>query len=147
MGRVRNQKIRKELFEEQNGKCALCGCQLHLDKSKPLDMRYLQIDHIKPKSMGGQEEKGNYRGLCRGCNASRNNISGDRLIEVMKYQLENIMVKNPKRGLDHFALIIDDLNHNNLTIEQVKELRDYFAIKFKENLEALDKIIEGVSGG
>jgi ATP adenylyltransferase len=54
-----------EVLKRAGRRCELCGI---LDRDKPL-----QIDHIKPKSLGGTNDISNLQALCYWCNAQKGN--------------------------------------------------------------------------
>ena len=58
---------RKILFEQQNGKCALCSAELQIDDYTSID-DYMNLDHIFPVCRGGSNGLSNLQGLCRDCN-------------------------------------------------------------------------------
>lgn len=68
---------RQILLEKHNGKCAYCGRKLQI--TNPEEKDYLTIDHIKPKSRGGESDISNYQPLCRTCNVYKSNICEDDL--------------------------------------------------------------------
>ena len=71
-----NPRSDKELlYRSQNGKCK--GCKYDL----PLHV--LTIDHITPRSRGGQDAIGNLQLLCHTCNA----IKGNRGLEYLREEL------------------------------------------------------------
>lgn len=43
-----SKEIRQKVYDMYNGHCAYCGCQLEL--------KDMQIDHIKPKYLGGEDD-------------------------------------------------------------------------------------------
>lgn len=51
---------RREVYERQGGKCAICG--------KPFDIEVMEADHITPWSQGGHTTPDNCQMLCRDCN-------------------------------------------------------------------------------
>ena len=57
--------VRYEVLRESNGRCALCGAT----KKE----RILQVDHIKPRSRGGSNDKSNLQALCDECNRAKSN--------------------------------------------------------------------------
>lgn len=59
------ESIRYEVLRRSNGKCALCG------KSK--DEEPLEVDHILPRSLGGNNAIDNLQALCRTCNRGKSN--------------------------------------------------------------------------
>lgn len=51
---------RREVYERQGGKCAICG--------KPFDIEVMEADHITPWVEGGRTIASNCQMLCRDCN-------------------------------------------------------------------------------
>jgi len=51
---------RREVYERQGGKCAICG--------KPFDLEVMEADHITPWVEGGRTIASNCQMLCRDCN-------------------------------------------------------------------------------
>ena len=70
------QSDRALLYRSQRGRCA--GCEYEL----PLHV--LTIDHITPRSRGGQDSVGNLQLMCHTCNA----IKGNRDMGYLKQQLQ-----------------------------------------------------------
>jgi ATP adenylyltransferase len=58
--------VRYKVLARANGRCELCGCP-HTEKA-------LEVDHIIPKNIGGDDSINNYQALCYICNANK----GDR---------------------------------------------------------------------
>jgi 5-methylcytosine-specific restriction endonuclease McrA len=54
------------LFKKQNGKCNWCNGQFTID-----DLNRMEIDHIKPKSLGGTNDWSNLQILHRHCHDSK----------------------------------------------------------------------------
>ena len=52
--------LRWEVWERDNFTCQKCGYR-----------RFLAIDHIKPRVLGGSDDATNLQTLCRSCNASK----------------------------------------------------------------------------
>lgn len=63
--RAFDNNMKREAYERQNGKCAICG--------RTFDMAYMQGDHIKPWSRGGRTIGANCQMLCRECNSRKSN--------------------------------------------------------------------------
>jgi diadenosine tetraphosphate (Ap4A) HIT family hydrolase len=66
--RRRNRKsvpgsIRYQVLKRADGRCELCGI------SK--DEKALEVDHILPKNLGGEDSINNYQALCYTCNANK----------------------------------------------------------------------------
>ncbi len=58
-----------KLEEQQNGRCALCGCFL-LPAVGP------QVDHVIPVALRGKSEFSNYQLLCQNCNQGKKSMMG-----------------------------------------------------------------------
>jgi 5-methylcytosine-specific restriction endonuclease McrA len=56
-------------FEHQDQKCAYCHVPLLLGKAPRLEDRQATIDHIFPRSLGGEDEPSNTLAACAFCNA------------------------------------------------------------------------------
>lgn len=57
--------FKNELFGRQEGKCAGCGVLF--------PFRNMTVDHIVPKSKGGQDNEENLQLLCGACNSMKGN--------------------------------------------------------------------------
>ena len=73
MKRERNQKER--LLEETTGQCVYCG--------RPLNLGEMEIDHIVPLSIGGENNYANKVCSCPRCNAEKANKSLQEFLEAM----------------------------------------------------------------
>lgn len=51
---------RQQVYEKCKGHCAYCGCKL--------EYKNMQVDHIKPLNIGGEDEIHNMLPACRSCN-------------------------------------------------------------------------------
>lgn len=51
---------RQEVYRMCNGHCAYCG--------KEIEYKDMQVDHIKPLKIGGEDELANMLPACRSCN-------------------------------------------------------------------------------
>ena len=70
----------QKMYYEQKGGCALCGDPLHFDKTS-------HIDHIIPKSLGGEDKIDNYQIVCARCNyAKRDMLTNDFIVMCLKVQ-------------------------------------------------------------
>lgn len=69
-------RLRRRIYEEQNGICGYC-----LTKLEHFDL--ITLDHIKPKSKGGTMERKNLIGVCFNCNQLKSNFYS--LKEVKDY--------------------------------------------------------------
>jgi diadenosine tetraphosphate (Ap4A) HIT family hydrolase/5-methylcytosine-specific restriction endonuclease McrA len=57
--------IRYEVLKRANFRCELCGISAN--------EKALEVDHIVPKSLNGEDSLNNYQALCYTCNASKRN--------------------------------------------------------------------------
>jgi diadenosine tetraphosphate (Ap4A) HIT family hydrolase len=55
--------VRYEVLKRANFKCELCGISA--------DEKALEVDHITPKNLGGEDSINNYQALCYSCNATK----------------------------------------------------------------------------
>ena len=76
------------LYEKQNGKCPYCGCSL-LEEAKNGIAPHL--DHIKPKSKGGKNEKENYCLACNWCNRVKKDKPVNEFIEYIQPYLHGFV--------------------------------------------------------
>ena len=60
--------VKRELFKEQGGICALCGAQLPLQIA---DNKACQVDHLVPVAQGGGNENTNLVLAHRKCNQEK----------------------------------------------------------------------------
>ena len=68
-------QLRNEILERNGYTCQLCGAGPgDPDPFNPSRKVRLHIDHIKPISQGGTEDKENLRVLCSACNQGKANI-------------------------------------------------------------------------
>ena len=76
--------VRKLLYIKADGKCELCGKKILLDD--------MTIDHVKPLSMGGEDDVSNLACVCLPCNVFKGNILPenfiDRINDIFLYQTE-----------------------------------------------------------
>lgn len=83
--------VKKLLYIKADGKCELCGKKILLDD--------MTIDHVKPLSMGGEDDVSNLACTCLPCNVFKGNILPEnflnRINDIFMYQTE----KNTKHKL------------------------------------------------
>ena len=75
---VRPRDIKHRLYGLQEGKCK--GCEQHFE------FRHFHVDHIIPRSRGGQDVEGNLQLLCGSCNV----IKGNRDMAYLRSRLQTI---------------------------------------------------------
>lgn len=65
---------RRLVYEFYGGHCAICGCELKLDKGDARDIPIMTIDHIVPISEGGNNTLNNLQATCEKCNGTKADI-------------------------------------------------------------------------
>lgn len=68
-------RLRRAIFKRDGGRCGYCGVRVSLFRP-PFsftsdDVRHAHIDHIFPRSRGGQNDPDNLRLACVSCNESK----------------------------------------------------------------------------
>lgn len=130
-----SKRKRAEIFNLYNGKCDVCGKEIHNDKENYLDGNYMNVDHIIPKSLGGKNDIENLRATCPKCNCIRNNKSSSRLKELMCKKIDIL------DGLEKdFIHLRYDLKKDMIKISELKELKEYFIEKTRKVLSELECI-------
>ena len=51
---------RKAIWQKYGGRFAYCGCEITINE--------MQVDHVKPKRIGGSDDMDNLKPSCRLCN-------------------------------------------------------------------------------
>lgn len=77
-----NPKLRREIYERDKYTCKLCGEKVVLTrniKTKDDYKKEATLDHIIPKTKGGDDTKKNLRTACRSCNAKKCNKTDKEL--------------------------------------------------------------------
>ena len=74
----RSRDIKHKLYGFQEGRCNMCGHEI--------DFRHMEVDHIIPKSKGGQDDDSNLQLLCGHCNR----VKGKDTMEEAKVRLAKL---------------------------------------------------------
>lgn len=75
IARTISPQLRNEILERNGFTCQLCGAGAgDPDPFNPSRKVRLHVDHIKPISQGGSDDKTNLRVLCSACNQGRANV-------------------------------------------------------------------------
>ena len=82
---------RDNIFRRDDHKCVYCGYD---------DVRALTIDHVIPKSRGGEDSWENWVTACRGCNLEKDNLTAEEWGRTHP---------NPKRP--HLLMLLKKLNY------------------------------------
>lgn len=117
--------LRREIIARDNGKCKLCGA------------RGSVVDHIKPRSSGGTDDKSNLRLLCITCDK--------------KKRAREAAARAKKELGERIDLIAAEVNEITKTLDttadpvvlELDDIRDSVEI-LRETLESLISRIEGV---
>jgi 5-methylcytosine-specific restriction endonuclease McrA len=77
---VEHQTVNKlKVFERDEWRCHLCGCDTPRDKRGKGEANSPELDHVIPLSRGGAHTYGNTRCACRACNLAKgNSLPGER---------------------------------------------------------------------
>lgn len=86
------QEIRELILSKYNNHCAYCGCNLKLKE--------MQVDHIEPKSRGGEDKIKNYNPSCRQCNFYKSDFN----IEQFRFNLKDIHIRIMKPFISRLGL-------------------------------------------
>ena len=89
---ISNKKVREEILNKYDGKCAYCGVEL----------KKLTIDHIEPKRRGatpeeikkygrGSDSIINYNPCCQSCNSSKSTFSIEKWREEISLKHERVL--------------------------------------------------------
>lgn len=65
-------EVRRLLWDEQSGKCFYCQSPISLNHQDRLS--YATIDHVQPRSGGGNDKLGNLVLACWGCNQAKSDM-------------------------------------------------------------------------
>ena len=69
-------RVRTEVFKRAKSRCEACGVSS--------EKRYLDIDHIVPRSKGGSDDISNLQALCFTCNRNKGNTDDTNFHKVIK---------------------------------------------------------------
>lgn len=79
-------EVRRIVYDRYDGKCAICG--------KPISYEEMTIDHIIPKSRGGERFFSNMQCTCDSCNLMKHYLTQEefykKLLRVTLHNLHNI---------------------------------------------------------
>lgn len=73
-------KQRRDIYNEFDGRCAYCATEITIEQ--------MQVDHIKPLRLGGEDDFKNMICACRSCNKYKHTLSIEdfrgQLLEITK---------------------------------------------------------------
>ncbi len=67
---MRRRKIKEAMLAQTGGRCAICGNRTSMDLP-PTHPAYATIDHIRPRSRGGEDNLSNWQIACLRCNQEK----------------------------------------------------------------------------
>lgn len=136
--RRRNRKavkgsVRYQVLKRADGRCELCG----ISKEE----KALEVDHIKPKNLGGEDSIDNYQALCYTCNSNKRDTDDTdfRNLDV-KYdnREENCIFCSLERKViieNELAIAFFDkfpVTNNHILIIPKRHCKDYFELSQPE---------------
>lgn len=154
--------IRYEVLKRAKGRCELCG----ISKEE----KALEVDHITPKNLGGEDSIDNYQALCYTCNSNKSDKDDTdfRNLNALYSQKDkscvfcNLDQKNIKYQTE-LCIAFEDkypVSKGHLLITPKRHCKDYFELsqaeinamtalshKIKDDLVKKDSTIEGFNIG
>ena len=131
-----SKKKRQMVFEKSNGECQICGKPLHNDAERCYEQDYMQIDHIRPRSSGGDNQLSNLRALCRKCNCSRGKYVGGVFVNSVLRSLYNLpLYRDITRNL-----MADDIKNKLIKesdLDSIEQRLNYVHFKCLAHLKKL----------
>jgi diadenosine tetraphosphate (Ap4A) HIT family hydrolase len=147
--RRRNRKavpgsIRYQVLKRADGRCELCG----ISKEE----KALEVDHIIPKSAGGEDSIDNYQALCFTCNANKrdtDNTDFRNLNTKYNHRISDCIFCNIEREIiaqNELAIAFFDkypVTDNHVLIIPRRHCRDYFDLSQPE-INSLNRLTHKV---
>ena len=96
-------KVREQVYNKYDGHCAYCG--------KQLAYKDMQVDHISPVYLNGEDNIRNYMPACRACNFYKSTMG----IEDFRKQLSSLQSRLRKDFIYRLALqygLIEEIDKN-----------------------------------
>lgn len=91
-------KIRKQIHGKYHGRCAYCGHEI--------TQKAMQVDHIKPRYLGGTDDMENLNPACSACNNYKLTYSIEELRMHISKQVERAREKSVNfRLAERYGLI------------------------------------------
>lgn len=82
-GSTKHWKELEELLKNQNFRCALTSDSINFDSD-------IELDHIFPKSIGGENIISNLRWVTKNANRMKHNMTDDELVEMCNKVIETL---------------------------------------------------------
>lgn len=133
--------IRYQVISRAKFRCEACGV---MDTEKALE-----VDHIAPKSLGGEDSIDNYQALCYSCNAAKRNTDDTDFRGLHEKYAERdskclfCTIDRKRVGENALAYVIDDgfpvTPYHRLIIPK-RHVADYFGLHQPE-INAINRLI------
>ena len=121
-------KIRFEVFKRDGFRCTYCG------KTPPSVT--LEVDHIHPKSKGGEDDIGNLTTACFDCNRGKKHIPLDKIPPKLTENLE--ILKEKENQIKEYRKFIKKIEKRiNKDIEDVNKIysEQYEGLGFSDSFK------------
>jgi ATP adenylyltransferase len=134
--------IKFEVLMRAKHRCELCGCHE--------SVRALEIDHIVPKNLGGEDSINNYQALCFSCNSMKRDHDNTDLRDIeMKYahrEEDCIFCKLEKSRIieeNNLAYLVLDnypVTPMHMLVIPKRHFKEYFDV-FQPELNAIQNLL------
>jgi ATP adenylyltransferase len=134
--------IKYQVLKRAHFRCELCGC---MDSE-----RALEVDHITPKNLGGEDSINNYQALCFSCNAMKrdhDNTDFRELDKTYEHRVDDcIFCKMEHRRIiaeNNLAYLIFDqypVTKHHILIIPKRHFSEYFDI-YQPELNAIQSLL------
>ena len=135
--------IRYEVLKRAHFRCELCGI--------PADEKALEVDHIIPKNLAGEDDIHNYQALCYTCNSQKRNLDDTdfrKMNELFKVRNTNCVFCS----LDKIKIIYENslaigffdnypVTQYHLLIIPKRHANDYFEL-LQPEINAINDILK-----
>lgn len=74
--------IRQQVYDKYGGHCAYCG--------KKIAYKDMQVDHVKPRHLGGADNIENLTPSCRACNYRKGTMPVEQFRQIIKNQCDYV---------------------------------------------------------
>jgi len=114
MRKVLKRPQREAVLKKTNGRCAYCGCEL--------EYKQMQIDHISPISVGGDNSFENLFASCQPCNHRKGTFSLEGFRKELEKQLKILRRDSATyRNAVRFGLVIENSHRVEFYFEKMEE--------------------------
>jgi len=135
--------VKFKVLKRAGFRCELCGISA--------DEKALEVDHIEPKNLGGEDSINNYQALCYSCNAMKRDRDSENfrpLKEIYDVRKDDcLFCEIPKDRIIHtnnLAYCIYDkfpVTEGHILIIPKRHLSDYFELRQAEH-NAIQQLVQ-----